>query len=105
MDENAPIPDLLRPSDYEYYRAQLLPGERLPPRDTNAALRRSLDKAHDNLRMVVRENDRLRLALLKMHARQKWLLRAFIVLMGVTWSALGGVVKFLLPYAIRGMAK
>lgn len=99
------IPELLRPSDYEYYKAVPLPYGMLPRRDTPEALRKSLDKAHDNLRATVRENDRLRLALLTMHRRQKWGLRIFIALQALSWSALGGVIKWLIPYAVQGMAK
>lgn len=100
------IPELLQPSDYQYYHAiPMSPGLPPPRRDTIEALKKSLDKAHDNLRMAVRQNDHLRLALLKMHRQQKWLLKIFIALMLCTWSVLGSLLKFLLPYAIHGLAK
>jgi len=103
--DDPPIDDLLRPSDFAYYRAiPLVPG-RLPRRDTPEALRKSADKAHDNLRAVVRENDRLRLALLKMHRRQKWGLRGFTALLGFTWSVMGWIVKLVLPCVLKAMAK
>lgn len=100
------IPELLRPSDYAYYTAiPSHPRAIWPDRDTVPALRKSLDKAHDNLRHLVSENDRLRSAVFKLHRRIRWLLKVFIALMLVTWSAFAGIVKFLLPYAIQGMQR
>lgn len=105
MSHPSKIPDLLKPSDYEFYRAEPKPANGWPDRDSPKALLKSLDKAHDNLHHALRVNDRLRLALLELHKRQRWQLRIFIALMAATWSALGWVFNLLVPYAIHGMTK
>jgi hypothetical protein len=99
------ILELLEPSGYEFYRKEPKPATGWPERDTPKALLKSLDKAHDNLSHALRENDRLRLALIELHRRQRWQLRVFIALTAATWSALGWVFNLLIPYAIHGMAK
>lgn len=100
-----PIPELLKPTDYEFYRAEPKPAGGWPDRANPKALLKSLDKAHDNLHHALRENDRLRLALLGLHRIQRWQLRIFIALMAATWTALGWALNFLIPYAVHGMAK
>lgn len=106
------ISDLLRPPDYTPYVELPKPPEGWPPRDSLPALRKSLDKAHDNLKHVVRENDRLRAASLALYQekmrsdrRHKWQLRILYTLIGLTWAAIWGLLQWLIPYAIHGMAR
>lgn len=74
-------------------------------RTTPETLLKSLDKAHDNLHHALRENDRLRLALLELHRSQRWQLKIFIALMAAVWTAHGWALNFLIPYAVHGMSK
>jgi hypothetical protein len=99
------IAELLSESDYQPYVARPCPPGGWPNRDSLPTLRKSLDKAHDNLRHALRENDRLRAALLALHQRQRWQLRIFLTVMGITWTALGWALNLLIPYAIHGMAR
>lgn len=102
------IPEILRllePSEYEFYRQLDKPPEGWPPRNTLEALEKSDNKAHDNARMLVRENDKLRAALIKLHKSGRFHLRIFILAMCLTWSALGWMLSLLIPYAVHGMAK
>jgi hypothetical protein len=100
-----PIPDsdIVPPREYEFYQQQPRPPQGWPPRDSPHALRRSLDKAHDNLKRVVRENDQLRSALGKLHRRQRLQFKLFSAAMGLTWTVMGWLLHLLLPYAIVGM--
>jgi len=99
------LPELLAPSDYQPYVALPRPPQGWPDRDSPKALRKSLDKAHDNLHHSIRDNDRLRRALIELHARQRWQLKIFLALMGLTWTALGWALNLLIPYAIHGMSR
>lgn len=105
MTPRGTIPDLLRPSDHEYYRPTQRPISGWPERDSPHALRKSLDKAHDNLHHAIRDNDRLRAALLKVAGRQKWQLKVFIVLMGITWSGIGWILNVLIQFVMHGLAR
>lgn len=100
-----PIPDLLKPSDYEFYRKLPMPEGGWPDRETTKALRKSDDIAHDNIKQLVRENDRLRAALIDLHRKQRrWikiLLTCFVTLAG----AVASLFAWLIPFAVKGMAK
>jgi hypothetical protein len=97
------ITELLKPSDYVYYEQQPMPLEGWPDRDAPKALRKALDKAHDNVAHLVTEKDHLRAALLEMHEKQRRQLKIFIAVMSTTWSVLGWALHLLIPYAIHGM--
>jgi hypothetical protein len=100
-----PIPDLLKPTDYEFYRQVPMPKGGWPDRENPKALRKSLDKAHDNLGQVVRENDRLRKALIMFSQRQTLWIKIVISALGVLAASVCSILGWLIPYAIRGMAK
>jgi nitrate/nitrite-specific signal transduction histidine kinase len=76
-----------------------------PDRENPKALRKSLDKAHDNLGQVVRENDRLRKALIMFSQRQTLWIKIVISALGVLAASVCSILGWLIPYAIRGMAK
>lgn len=99
------IRELLKPTDFEFYVKRPKPAGRTPQRDSPEQLLKALNKAHGNIRQLVTENDRIRLASLKLDARQRLQLKIFLALMGVTWSVVGWALKLLIPYAIHGMAK
>lgn len=99
------LKELLKPSKHKYYEQIPMPPRGWPERETPEALRKSLDKCHDIQHAVLRENDRLRKVVLDLYEAQRWLLKLFIALMLGTWTVMGGVLKWLIPYAIRGMAK
>jgi hypothetical protein len=100
------IPELLRPSDFEYYRPMpQRPRSGWPRRDSLLDCRKSLDKAHENLRHLVRENDRLRAALIKMHERQRWIVKVSIALFTGSWGLFAAVLKLFLPALLRSIAK
>ena len=104
--EKRPIDELLRPSDYEYYRPMTpRPRAGWPRRDSLQDCRKSLDKAHENLRHLVRENDRLRAALLEIKERQRWTLKVFIALFTGSWGLFAAVLKLFLPALLRGLVK
>lgn len=99
------LAELLAPSGYEPYVARPCPPEGWTSRDSLPAVRKSLDKAHDNLRHALRENDRLRAALLALHQRQRWQVKIFLAVLGITWTVLGWALRLLIPYAIHGMSR
>lgn len=98
-----PIPDLLKPS--AFYRELPMPSDGWPDRETPRALRKSLDKAHDNLKLMLKENHTLRGALIDLHRKQRrWikiLLTCFVTLAG----AVASLFAWLIPFAVKGMAK
>lgn len=109
-----PIPDLLfgkipEPRKLELYRQVPMPPEGWPDGTTPQALKASCDKAHDNLKVVVRDRDRLQHEVIEVRRdaalAQRWQLKIFLSLMGATWAVLGGLLKWLIPFAIRGMTK
>ena len=104
-----PDPNLIGPSDEEFYRILPPPPGGWKPRlPTPEVLQKSLDVAHDNIRKLVASNDQQRVVILHMESEVRqyklWLKGSWAALL-VTWALLGWVVKFLLPYAIHGMAK
>jgi len=99
------IPELLRPSDAEFYHQIPKPKEGWPDRDNPAALRKSLDLAHDNLKVLVAENDRLRAALLTLHRKLRFWIRVSVTALGILGSAMAGLLGWLIPYAVKGMAR
>jgi hypothetical protein len=101
------LSELLQPSGFEFYRSEAMPHEGAPlkRRDSPEALLKSLNTAHNNTRQLITENDHLRAGLLQLHKVQRRQLKIFLALMGLTWTTVGWVLKFLIPYAIHGMAK
>jgi hypothetical protein len=98
-----PNSEIVPPRECEFYEQQPRPPQGWPSRESPHALRRSLDKAHDNLKRVVRENDQLRAALGKLHRRQRLQFKLFSSAMGFTWAVMAWLLHLLLPYAIVGM--
>jgi hypothetical protein len=105
------ITELLEPSDFEFYRPGQkpspvsVPGYKPQRRDSPEQLLKALNVAHNNIRQLVTEKDQLKSASLKLHQTQKLQLKLFLAAMGVTWTIVGWVLKFLIPYAVHGMAK
>lgn len=102
------VGQLLEPPSHQYYRQIDKPEGGWPKRDTAKALADSLTKSHDNIKALVHENDRLRKAGLVMDARQRWMLKwgkrilwAIGIVLGGTWT----VLAYMVPYAVKGMAK
>jgi len=59
----------------EFYRTKPQPRQGWPPRDTPAALLNSANLAHDNVRRLVRVNDRMRrdqFEVIKLLKRERW---------------------------------
>jgi hypothetical protein len=111
-----PDPDVLQPSSIEFYRKPTLmpefytpqppPPGGWPKRNSLDALERAANAAHDNVRKMVGVNDRMRkdqldlIGLLKKERRwRRWLIGALVA----TWSALGLLLKVLLPYLVKGI--
>ena len=61
--------------------------------------------AHDRIKDLVRENDRLRTTVFALDKLVRWLLKASIALLVASWALFATALRFLLPYAIHGMAK
>lgn len=99
------LSDLLQPSELEYYRSQPKPPISVPilRRDSPQALLKALNVAHNNIRQLVSEKDQLKAASLKLYKLQKLQLKLFLAAMGLTWTIVGWLLKFLIPYAIHGM--
>lgn len=95
------LDELLRPPEYEYYRHEDMPPGGWPSRDSAKALRKSCDRVHDNMRVLVTENDRLRAAVIELRRRQRicWGIGLFSV------AGMVSIIVWLFPYAIHGMAK
>lgn len=95
------LDELLREPKYEFYRREDMPADGWPNRETPKALRKSCDRVHDNMRVLVNENDRLRAALIELRRRQR-------ICWGISLAAAIGmfsILGYLLPYALHGMAK
>jgi len=105
------ISDLLQPSDFEFYRPgqkptpASLPGYKPQRRDSPEQLLKALNVAHNNIRQLVTEKDQLKAASLELYKKQRTLFKIFLWVMGVTWTMVGWLLKFLIPYAVHGMAK
>ena len=104
--------DILRPCDYEFYQQVPQPPQGWPERDSPKALRKSLDKAHDNLNKQRTVNDKLQKQLLDMEEVlvternwRKWLITA----LALTWTSWAGAVwwlsKVLAPLVLKGLSK
>jgi hypothetical protein len=95
------LDEFLKPPDYEFYRREDMPPEGWPDRESQKALRKSCDRVHDNMRVLVRENDRLRAAVIELRRRQR-------ICWAISLAAAIGmfsVFGYLLPYALHGMAR
>lgn len=95
------LDELLREPKYEFYKREDMPAEGWPNRDTPKALRKSCDRVHDNMRVLVNENDRLRAAVLELRRRQR-------ICWGISLTAaigMLGMLAWLIPYAVKGMSK
>jgi hypothetical protein len=100
-----PDPELLKPSDHEFYHRVPMPDRGWPDRENPRALRQSLDKAHDNVKQLVRENDKMRGALIGLKRQQRKWLKILLACLGVLATAIGSIFGWLIPYAVHGMAK
>lgn len=103
------VPRVLRPADPEFYSDVPEPiGGWRPRLPTPEVLQRSLDKAHDNIRKLVTQNDEQRSLILRLEdhiaSYKLWLKFAWLAIGGLV-GTIGWIIKFLLPYAIRGMAQ
>ncbi len=107
--------DILRPSDYEFYRPIEAPPGGFPgydkPRSTTQ-LQVDLNIAHDRLKQQVRVNDKLLSQIAKLSKtleREKqwrnWLLTALIL----TWTSWAGAIwwasKVLAPVIVKGLSQ
>jgi len=99
----------------EYYQGGIEPWEHddpPPPEDlTPEKLAKAGDKAHDNIKLLIRDRDRLQanqLVLNKQNAAlldaRKWQ-RIWNLILTAGLGALGWTVKVLIPLALKGMAK
>jgi hypothetical protein len=106
-----PDDEILRPADYEFYR---IVQKWESPRQARTPEQLTLDanKAHDNIKVLVMERDRLQEALLAVNEElekarkwQRWLVSALVL----TWTSWAAVVwwasKVLAPIVIKGLAK
>ena len=102
--------DIVRPCDYEFYQQVPKPPQGWPERDSPKALRKSVDRAHDNFLKQARVNDKLQKQLLEMEdvlkkerKWRKWLISALVL----TWTSWAGVVwwasKVLAPIVVKGL--
>src|ERR1051325_2916283 len=102
------ISELLEPSDFQFYRPGQkpspvsVPGYKPQRRDSNEQLLKALNVAHTNIRQLVTENNQIKAGSLQLHKTQKLQLKLFLAAMGVTWTIVGWVLKFLIPYAVHG---
>jgi hypothetical protein len=101
MDPN----DILRPSDWEFYRhAQRWEKHPEVPRSPEE-LTKDANIAHDNLKELVAERDRLQKVVLVLNARTVWLVR-LVIASNVIWaSAFFYVFRWAAPWIVKGMMK
>jgi len=92
------LEELLRPDSHVYYRQEEMPDQGWPDRDSPQAVRKALDCAHDNMKALVRENDRLRRVLIESQRRHRRQL-------GTIWTGFIGLMAWLVPFAVKGMAR
>lgn len=95
------LDEFLKPPNHEFYKREDMPADGWPSRDTPKALQKSCDRVHDNMRVLVRENDHLRAAILELRRRQR-------ICWGISITAAVGMISmlgWLIPYAVRGMAR
>lgn len=71
---------------------------------TRAQLIKSANDAHSANRKIIDNCDRMRVALLAERRGRRWLFRGLLATWTVGGAVLGFTVKFLLPWAIKGMA-
>jgi len=64
-------------------------------------LQRDINCAHDHIRILVHTNDALMANLMYERAWRKLLLWA----LGATWAGIGGLLAWLIPFAVKGMAR
>ena len=106
----SPDDEVLRPADYEFYR---IVEKWEAPREVRDPAQLTLDanKAHDNIKVLVLERDRLQEAVIKLNKsleREKqwrnWLTTALIL----TWTSWAGVAwwvtKVLAPVIVKGLS-
>ena len=102
-----PDDEILRPADYEFYR---IVQKWEPPKTERSAEQLTLDayKAHDNIKMLVIERDRLQKAVAILNRsveREKkwrnWITTGLIL----TWTVIYGVTKVVAPLIIKGLTR
>jgi hypothetical protein len=70
------------------------------PRSANQ-LQKDVNCAHDHIRLLVQTNDALMANLMYERAWRKLLMWA----LGATWTGIGGLLAYLIPFAVKGMAR
>jgi hypothetical protein len=102
-----PADDVLRPSDWEFYQSLekwAPPAEPESPRSPEE-LTKDANRAHDNLKELVAERDRLQKAVILLTTRTKWLMR-LLVASWVSWiGAFVYIFKWAAPWIVKGMMK
>jgi len=106
-----PDDEILRPADYEFYR---IVEKWKPPQKPRTPEQLTADayKAHDNIKVLVWERDRLQKAVVDLNdeveryrKRQRWLVGVIVT----TWLSWAGVVawvaKVVAPLVIKGLGK
>ncbi len=72
----------------------------------HAEIVKSLNKAHSVNRVLIANLDQALATLVaaneEIKALKRWL-KWLLWCLGVSWAAIGGIIKFLLPYAVKGM--
>lgn len=72
---------------------------------TREEMIKSLNVAHSANRTMVTALDQNRLLLIQERERSKNWRNLLLWALGATWTVLGFMLKFLLPWAIKGMAR
>lgn len=98
-----PDPDVMDSTSYEYYKQ--VNGVRSDyGKRSQTDLIRDVNIAHDFIKKLVHEKDQIRQAQFLHSERElKWRKILWWAL-GATWALIGWLIKFLLPYAVKGMA-
>ena len=98
-------PNLFTPADSDYYK--IVPGVLTDySKRTHEQLVNDVNVLHDFTKRLVHEKDELWQTLRNVRAelqRERNWRRGLTTALGFTLVTVGGVLKFLIPYAIRGM--
>ena len=99
--------DVLRPSDWEFYQSLEKWSPPPSPEEPRSPeqLTNDSNRAHDNLKELVVERDRLQRAVLRLTTRCQLLMRvlvaSWVLWIGVFWAG----IKWAVPWIVKGMMK
>lgn len=93
------------PAD-EFYKQQPQDAPPLGWKKRTAPTIEDMNKAHENIRKLVAEKDRIieqSNALVEVIRQERRWRKALTAALGATWAAIGVTLKILIPYALKGL--